>query len=106
MSGELAEGDSHLRMSDRDRGQVVARLYEAVGEGRITMGEFEPVSSSNIDAYRYDENSKTLWIKFHGGRVYRYEAVSQDVADGIGTAGSPGGYFHANIKGAYRYTRE
>jgi hypothetical protein len=41
MSGELVGGDSHLRMSDHDREQVVARLYEAVGEGRITMDEFE-----------------------------------------------------------------
>jgi hypothetical protein len=41
MSGELAEDNSHLRMSDHDREQVVSRLYEAVGEGRITMDEFE-----------------------------------------------------------------
>lgn len=41
MSGELAGGESHLRMSDHDREQVVGRLYEAVGDGRITMEEFE-----------------------------------------------------------------
>lgn len=69
------------------------------------LGEYEGLSSSNLDAYRYDDNSKTLWIRFHGNRVYRYEAVPQDIADGLGSAGSPGGFFHANIKGNYRYTR-
>jgi len=41
MNGELVPNDSHLRMSDRDREQVVARLNDAVGEGRLTIDEFE-----------------------------------------------------------------
>jgi hypothetical protein len=69
-------------------------------------GEFEPLSSSNLDAYRYDPGSETLWIEFHGGRIYRYDSVPQSIADGLGTAGSPGGYFHSAIKGSYNYHRE
>src|SRR4051794_16273631 len=33
--------DAHLRMSDRDRERVVARLNDAVAEGRLDIGEFE-----------------------------------------------------------------
>src|ERR1043166_8730965 len=33
--------EAHLRMSDRDRERVVARLNEAVAEGRLDIGEFE-----------------------------------------------------------------
>ncbi len=40
MTGELA-ANTLLRMSDRDREGVVARLNQAVGEGRLTIEEFE-----------------------------------------------------------------
>jgi hypothetical protein len=33
--------DANLRMSDRDRERVVARLNDAVAEGRLDIGEFE-----------------------------------------------------------------
>jgi hypothetical protein len=34
------ESNAHVRMSDRDRDQVVTRLNQAVSEGRLTMDEF------------------------------------------------------------------
>ena len=55
MSAEPAGGDSHLRMSDRDREQVVARLYEAVGEGRITMDEFEDRLTGTLAARTFGD---------------------------------------------------
>jgi hypothetical protein len=55
MSGELAGGDSHLRMSDHDREQVVGRLYEAVGEGRITMDEFEDRLTGTLAARTFGD---------------------------------------------------
>ncbi len=55
MRGELAEGESHLRMSDHDREQVVARLYEAVGEGRITMDEFEDRLTGTLAARTFGD---------------------------------------------------
>ena len=67
---------------------------------------FEQLSSSNLNAYRYDPDSQYLWIEFHGNRVYRYDGVPQNVADGLGSAGSPGGYFHSAIKGMYSYNKE
>lgn len=57
-----------------------------------------PLASSNLSGYEYDEASQTLSIRFQSGRTYRYGSVPQDVADGLGSADSPGRYFNANIK--------
>ncbi len=36
-----SQPDAHVRMSDRDREQVVTQLNQAVSEGRLTLTEFE-----------------------------------------------------------------
>lgn len=41
MSGELVPKPSMVRMSDADRERVAGRLRKAVGEGRLTLDEFE-----------------------------------------------------------------
>ncbi len=56
------------------------------------------LSSSNLRSYDYDEESQTLSITFHSGRTYSYGSVPQSVAEGLGTADSPGRYFNSNIK--------
>ena len=58
------------------------------------------VSSSNVDAFRYDRAGKTLDIQFHGNRVYRYFNIPAELVRGLAEAASPGGWFHANLKGA------
>jgi hypothetical protein len=58
------------------------------------------VSSSNVDAFRYDREARALEIEFHGGRRYRYFNISADMAGGLAEASSPGGWFHQNLKGA------
>lgn len=60
-----------------------------------------PLSSSNLSAYDYDEETRTLRITFKSGRTYTYADVPQSIADGLGTASSPGGYFNATIKNQY-----
>jgi uncharacterized protein DUF1707 len=39
-SSTMSDPHSHVRMSDRDRERVVARLNQAVSEGRLTIDEF------------------------------------------------------------------
>ena len=68
-------------------------------------GRWRPLSSSKLDAYNYNPETQELRIQFHGGRVYRYYNIDQSLADGLGSASSPGGYFHANLRGA-PFTRE
>lgn len=58
------------------------------------------VPSSNVDAFRYDREREDLYIRFHGGREYKYFNIAPETAGGLATASSPGGWFHANLKGA------
>ena len=64
-----------------------------------------PVQSSNIASIGYDQESQTLEIEFHNGRVYQYFDVPHGQHSAMMSAGSHGSYFHDNIKGYYRYAR-
>ena len=64
--------------------------------------EWVPVTSSNIDAARYDPESKTLTIRFQNGREYGYSGVPVEVAQALIHADSPGRFFNREIKGNYR----
>jgi len=60
-----------------------------------------PLASSNLAGYEYDEASQVLTIRFQSGRTYRYGSVPSSVADGLGTADSPGRYFNSEIKNSF-----
>ena len=62
------------------------------------------LDSSNLQGYDYDPDSRVLTIQFASGRSYRYADVPADVADGLGSADSPGRYFNGSIKGVYAET--
>ena len=64
-----------------------------------------PVSSSNINSVRYEDETQTLEIEFHSGHVYQYFDVPKAIYDGLLSAASVGKYFHSQIKGMYRYAR-
>ncbi len=63
--------------------------------------DWKRLDSSNLDAMRYDPETKQLQVRFKSGRTYDYPEVPQDVADGLESAGSPGAYFNTAIKGVY-----
>lgn len=63
-------------------------------------GVWHYVSSSNVDAFRYDRKTRTLDIQFHGARRYRYFNIPAGMAEGLASASSPGQWFHQNLKGA------
>lgn len=60
-----------------------------------------PLASSNLDAYEYDAATQTLTIRFKSGRSYTYGSVPESIADGLGSARSPGQYFNSSIKNVY-----
>jgi hypothetical protein len=64
-----------------------------------------PVDSSNIASIGYDPGSQTLQVEFQGGRVYQYFDVPEGVFQEFLAASSKGKFFHANIKGSFRYAR-
>jgi hypothetical protein len=68
--------------------------------------EMQSVSSSNLAAVGYDNDSATLRIQFLHGGSYDYYGVPSDVYDGLMGAGSKGTYFDQNIKKAgYSYSK-
>ncbi|WP_342417169.1 KTSC domain-containing protein [Paenibacillus sp. FSL R10-2782] len=65
-----------------------------------------PVTSSNLDAVAYDENTSTLYVRFNHGGEYAYANVPQSEYTGLLSAGSHGKYFDAHIKkGGYSYRK-
>ena len=64
-----------------------------------------PVSSSNLASVGYDAASRTLEVEFLHGAVYQYFNVPAYEHEGLMRAPSHGKYFHAHIRGVYRYTK-
>jgi KTSC domain len=64
-----------------------------------------PVTSSNIAAIGYDEDSQTLQVEFNNGSNYQYFDVPERVFNELRDAGSVGAYLASNIKGVYRFSR-
>lgn len=67
--------------------------------------ELVPVSSSNIEAIGYDEDSQTLQVEFKNGSCYQYFDVPEHIFIGLRDAGSVGAYLSANIKGVFRFSK-
>lgn len=64
-----------------------------------------PVESSDIISIGYDAPIKILEVEFHGGRIYQYRNVDQDIYDQLMHADSHGQYFNTFIHGRYRFDR-
>jgi len=71
------------------------------------MHEWTHVSSSNISAFRYDEDSCLLEIEFLNGSVYQYFDVPMSVFENFShpPGDSFGRYFSRFIRGVFRYAR-
>lgn len=55
MSEELRPEAAHVRMSDAERQAIVERLLRAVGEGRLTLDEFDERSAGVFAALTFEE---------------------------------------------------
>ena len=63
------------------------------------------VVSSNIHSVGYEDETKTLEIEFHSGRVYQYYSVPRVIYEALMNASSHGKYFHAFIRDVFSYQR-
>ena len=59
------------------------------------------VDSSLLHSIGYDAQTKTLFVNFLNGGLYRYENVPQKVYDDFQAAESAGKFFLTKIKGQY-----
>jgi hypothetical protein len=67
------------------------------------MPEMTPLSSSNIAAAGWDEDTRTLTVEFSSGSTYTYSGVPRDVYEGLLSAPSAGSFFARQIRGRYSY---
>lgn len=67
--------------------------------------EFNPFTSSNLAAIRYDEDQLLLEVEFLNGGRYNYYEVPPQIAQAFDQAGSKGEFLAASIKGLYRYSK-
>ena len=65
----------------------------------VTPPEMTPVKSSNVEAVGHDGSA--LWVRFHGGGMYRYPTAGPEHHAALLEAESPGQYLHRHIKGAH-----
>jgi hypothetical protein len=68
--------------------------------------DYVQVSSSNVAAVGYDDDTNTLGVRFLNGTEYHYLNVPKDVFEGLKSASSVGTYLNQYIKkGGYSYSR-
>jgi len=62
------------------------------------------VNSTAVDEVTYDENKKIMLVKFHNGRIYRYEGVPRAEYEALINAHSVGTYMNQEIVKPDKYT--
>lgn len=62
-------------------------------------------SSSNILNHDYSPETGHLTVTYRGGRQYRYEGVSKNVAAGLDSTDSKGRFLHAHVIDKHKATR-
>ncbi len=67
--------------------------------------EWLEVNSSILEAVQYDEESRTLRIRFRKGTVYEYQNVPPNLVRSMLRAESVGSFFTRYIKPNYRYRK-
>jgi hypothetical protein len=56
------------------------------------------LNSSNVYSYTYEEETRQLTVNYKGGD-YLYFNISPDMVHALATAGSPGQWANANLRG-------
>ncbi len=65
-------------------------------------GNWESITSSQMEAINYSPDSSILLIRFKGGAVYRYCGVPESMVASFREAESKGTFFGKNIKNTFR----
>lgn len=71
-----------------------------------TTGDWTYVTSSHLNAIKYDSRTRTLRVWFNDGSVYRYSGVPAGVVRDLLATPSVGGYFARFVRNNYPYEQE
>lgn len=71
----------------------------------MSLETFTFPGSSNLAAGSYDDATEELTIEFRSGEEYAYQHVPQGIVAGLRSAGSPGQYFHRQIRSRFGGTQ-
>jgi len=72
-------------------------------ENEIAERHLKAVTSSNINRVGYNPASETLFVEFHGGRLYAYDGVPAKVYREFEAASSLGQFLNLIIKPGYSF---
>ncbi|GAA4449804.1 MAG: KTSC domain-containing protein [Chitinophagaceae bacterium] len=61
--------------------------------------------STVIASFDYQDAQHVLDIRFHSGRVYRYENVPLAIVEALRRARSKGSYYNRQIRNKFRFMR-
>jgi hypothetical protein len=71
-----------------------------------TLVPWIPVTSSNLEAYHYDQASRSFYLRFKKGKAfYVYANVEPTLVEEFQKAESHGKYFIANIKEQHQFSK-
>ena len=65
----------------------------------------QDVVSSNLKRVGYVEKSKTLFVEFTDGAIYKYDKVPKEKHIALMAAGSIGKFFTAEIRSKYQFEK-
>jgi hypothetical protein len=54
-------------------------ISQAIEKSTGTNGTLIPIQSDNVAAAGYEVISQTMTVQFHGGEIYEYYGVSEDI---------------------------
>lgn len=60
------------------------------------------LNSAMIERICFDDEARTLEVRFRGGDSYTYFEVPAGIYEGLKAAGSAGRYFNERVKGRFR----
>lgn len=70
----------------------------------MDLPDFHPVKSSNVQGVAHHKGD--LYVKFHGGAVWKYSGVPAELHNRMLTSGSVGSFFSQHIRNNHDFKAE
>lgn len=84
------------RPPTRSESNTTESIADESGTRTGAIPIMDRVNSTNIEAVGHDGSA--LYVRFHGGALYRYRTAGADLHAALLASASPGKLFHRNVK--------